>query len=206
MTEDGERWATRRALLAAGVSGVAAVAGCPGASESTPESAGDGGPSGDGSAPDGSTDTHDEATPGTDTPAGTNTPAETAAEPPTDLDPETVGELVLVDQVGYRPGDPKRAVVRVDAETFAVFDADGEAVASGDLSAPTDDDASGDTVRHAAFDGVTEPGTYRLAVGDGTVRQSDSHRRRNPQPRTGRIAPPARFDIARRGVERQTAG
>ncbi|WP_436907942.1 glycoside hydrolase family 9 protein [Halosimplex marinum] len=172
MVDDSERWASRRALLAAGVAGAAAVAGCPGGGGSTATPGGDEGPSdGDSGADGGDTPTasHD----GDD---GEGDDGETATDdaeadaPGSDGDAADPGQAVLVDQVGYRPDDPKEAVVRVDAATFAVTDAEtGETVASGDLSAPADDDASGDTVRHATFDGVTRPGTYRLAAGDGAV-------------------------------------
>jgi endoglucanase len=166
MVDDSGRWVSRRALLAAGVSGVTAVAGCPSGSGS-PAAPGDGGGAADG----------DEGATPTEPPSGddgsgdgpaTDAPATETAE--SGIDPAGPGQAVLVDQVGYRPGDAKTAVVRADAATFAVVDAEsGEAVAGGDLSGPTDDDASGETVRHAAFDGVTEPGTYRLTAGDGAV-------------------------------------
>ncbi|ELZ27473.1 LPXTG-motif cell wall anchor domain-containing protein [Halosimplex carlsbadense 2-9-1] len=163
MADDGERWASRRALLAAGVSGAAALAGCPGESGSTatPSGADSGAEGADASTGSGRGDRG-----GT---GATTDAAETDASG-TDTDPTEPGEAVLVDQVGYRPDDPKTAVVRADASTFAVTDAEsGETVASGDLAGPTDDDASGDTVRHAAFDDVRDPGTYRVTAGDGAA-------------------------------------
>ena len=173
MQRDSDAALSRRALLAAGVAGVAGMAGCPGQrtlTETRDTGTGSGsdgdsdavqGTGGSGDGDDGAVD--DGAAEG----GGAN---RTPADPPTDLDPESAGEAVLVDQVGYRPTDPKEAVVRADATAFTVFDAErGEAVTSGTLSEPMDDDASGDTVRHAAFDALQEPGTYQLAVGDGTV-------------------------------------
>ena len=180
MERDSEAALSRRALLAAGVSGMAGVAGCPGQGGSTEtpgkgdgsgsESGSDGGSDGDqgaggSGAGDGSGDGD-----GDDGAADGGGGDRTPADPPTDLDPESAGDAVLVDQVGYRPADRKEAVVRADATAYTVFDAEsGEAVTSGALSDRIDDDASGDIVRHAAFDGLTEPGTYQLAVGDGTV-------------------------------------
>jgi len=167
MADESERWASRRALLAAGASGVAALAGCPGGSGPT-------GTPGDGERTTGSdeseTPTESSSGGGSGDGEGAATDAAETDAPGSDIGPREPGQAVLVDQVGYRPEDRKEAVVRADGSTFAVTDADsGETVASGELSEPTADDASGDTVRHAAFDGVTESGTYRLAVGDGAV-------------------------------------
>ncbi len=93
----------------------------------------------------------------------------TEDEPALDAD-DGRGEDVLVDQVGYRPGDAKAAVVRTDADTFDVVDAgSGSVVASGDLSDPIDDENSGDTVRRAEFGDLTDPGTYVVAVDGGSV-------------------------------------
>ncbi|WP_123536789.1 glycoside hydrolase family 9 protein [Halosimplex salinum] len=171
MVDDSER-VSRRAMLAAGVTGVAAFAGCPGQGGSTAtQGERDGDAAGDGSDADGEpstdADTDADGDPGS---TEVNEPPETAADPPTELDPAESGESVLVDQVGYRPPDPKGAVVRADATAFTVFDAEsGDAVTSGELSDPSEDAASGDTVRHADFSGVSQPGTYQLALGDGSV-------------------------------------
>jgi len=183
--EDKDKDLTRRAYLAVSATSVAAVAGCPGGGSST-ESAAPGTDS-DGQTP---TDTDGESTDSpqgsdgtdamtdgsmdTETATGTDEPAETETAEPTDTDvepePADTGQGVLVNQVGYRPDDPKLAVVRTAAETYEVVDADsGEAVASGDLSDPTEDPNSGDTVRHAEFSGLSESGTYRLSVGDGAA-------------------------------------
>ncbi len=156
-------------MLAAGVAGAAAVAGCPGGSGSTAtpddEGSSDGDASARGDTPTASPDSEGDGETATDD-------AETDASA-SDGDAAEPGQAVLVDQVGYRPDDPKEAVVRADEATFEVVDAaSGETVTSGDLSAPTDDDASGDTVRHATFD-VREPGTYRLAAGDGAAQSRE---------------------------------
>ncbi|WP_049928116.1 glycoside hydrolase family 9 protein [Halopiger goleimassiliensis] len=76
---------------------------------------------------------------------------------------------VRVDQVGYLPDAAKMAVVLEDTETFEVKDATtGEVVYEGSVSAPMDDPASGQTVRHATFSDVTTPGEYVVAVDGGT--------------------------------------
>ncbi|WP_135363250.1 glycoside hydrolase family 9 protein [Halosimplex halophilum] len=77
-------------------------------------------------------------------------------------------QRVHVDQVGYRPSAPKRAVVAVDAERFAVREVGDESVVlSGGLSDPIDDPDAGETVRRADFSALSEPGEYRVAVGYG---------------------------------------
>ena len=77
---------------------------------------------------------------------------------------------VLVDQVGYRPGDEKVATVRADADSFRVLDAgDGSVVASGELTDPVEDPDSGDAVRRADFSDLREPGTYVVSVDDGAA-------------------------------------
>ncbi|WP_436925980.1 glycoside hydrolase family 9 protein [Halosimplex amylolyticum] len=166
MDEEGDAALSRRAMIAASACGVAGLAGCPGEGDSPATPSGEAGRNDPTeSDPDGRTDEPTATAAG-----GVTDSAETAADPPDELDPDETGESVLVDQVGYRPSDPKEAVVRTDATAFTVFDAEtGQAVASGALSAPTDDEASGDTVRHAEFDDVTEPGTYQVAVADGTA-------------------------------------
>jgi len=73
-------------------------------------------------------------------------------------------EYVAVDQVGYRPEEPKRAfVVGGEAEAFSV-QSDGETVLEGDLSEPIEDADSGDTVREARFDSLG-PGEYVVRAG-----------------------------------------
>jgi len=180
-----DRDVTRRAYLAASVSGAVFLAGCPGGGSST-ESAtpgtddgqtptdADGEPTdplqgSDPTATDGSMTTE---TPATDEAIDGSTATDEPPDTATDVEPEPAdtGQGVLVNQVGYRPADPKLAVVRTAAESYEVVDADsGEAVASGDLSEPTEDPNSGDTVHHADFTDVTESGTYRLSVGDGAA-------------------------------------
>ncbi len=71
---------------------------------------------------------------------------------------------VAVDQVGYRPDEPKRAfVVGGKPETFTV-ESDDETVFEGELGEPVDDADSGDTVREARFDALA-PGEYVVRAG-----------------------------------------
>ncbi|ELZ24171.1 LPXTG-motif cell wall anchor domain-containing protein [Halosimplex carlsbadense 2-9-1] len=90
-------------------------------------------------------------------------------------------ERVRVDQVGYLPSAPKRAVVAVEsdgstveAERFAVRDAgDGTVALAGALSNPIDSPDAGETVRRADFSTLSEPGEYRVAVGRGETADGD---------------------------------
>ncbi|WP_436910878.1 glycoside hydrolase family 9 protein [Halosimplex marinum] len=77
-------------------------------------------------------------------------------------------QRVHVDQVGYLPSAPKRAVAAVDAERFTVLEVgDGTVTLSGDLSEPVEDPDAGETVRRADFSALSDPGEYRVAVGHG---------------------------------------
>ncbi len=80
-------------------------------------------------------------------------------------------DAIRLNQVGFYPDGPKRAVV-VDAEAgaFAVRPAGGgEPVLTGTLSVAKTWDASGETVRLADFSSVTAPGDYVVEVaGVGT--------------------------------------
>ncbi|QPV62787.1 glycoside hydrolase family 9 protein [Halosimplex litoreum] len=90
-------------------------------------------------------------------------------------------ERVRVDQVGYLPSAPKRAVVAVEtdrstieAERFAVRECGpGDVVRSGALSDPVDDPDAAETVRRADFSTLSEPGEYRVAVGRGVTDDGD---------------------------------
>jgi endoglucanase len=90
----------------------------------------------------------------TDSPTPTGTPVER-------------GTSVLVDQVGYRPGETGGGVVRTEASTCSVLDAEtGETVAATSLSEPIEAPHAGETVRHATFE-VSGPGEYVLATDTG---------------------------------------
>ena len=146
----------RRAFLAAAAVSALPLAGC---------FAGDGGttgsPSATGTASETSptsgespTRTTDGTRKSTDSPTPTGTPGERGAS-------------VLVDQVGYRPGETGRGIVRTEASAFSVRDAEtGDTVASGSLSEPREATAAGETVRHATFE-VSDPGEYVLATDAG---------------------------------------
>jgi len=77
-------------------------------------------------------------------------------------------ERVRVDQVGYLPAAPKRAVAVAEAERFAVRErGDGTVAVAGDLSEPIEDPDAGETVRRADFSTLSESGEYRVAIGYG---------------------------------------
>ncbi|SFR88356.1 endoglucanase [Halomicrobium zhouii] len=145
MSDERRSLASRRAYLAASLGGVTSLAGCP-----SPYDRRRGVPT------------------ETETPTETATPTETPQ--PTVTEPATVGKDVLVDQVGYRPGDEKVAVVRTPAEAFDVVDVDSRSVVeSGELGDEIDDESSGDTVRQADFSDLSTPGTYALRTADGSA-------------------------------------
>jgi len=165
VTGRDRREATRRAFLAA-ASGAIPLTGClgDGGDTRTGTSTATDASTRTGTAP--STDTPRTPT-RADTPTRTDTAISTPTPTPTETPPGNRGTSVLVDQVGYRPEETGRGIVRTDASAFAVRDAgSGETVASGALSARIDAESAGETVRHATFD-APDPGEYVLAVDTG---------------------------------------
>lgn len=80
----------------------------------------------------------------------------------------TVGESVLVNQIGYRPNDNKIAIVRSETSSFNVIDTQTESVIHSDsLANEITDTSSGDTVHWADFSEVTDPGDYIVVTEDG---------------------------------------
>lgn len=81
-----------------------------------------------------------------------------------------VAAAINLNQLGFRPDDPKQAVI-ADAATgplsWQVVDARGSVVLRGRTTVGGDDAASGDHVHHAVFTALARPGGYRLRV-DGT--------------------------------------
>ena len=72
---------------------------------------------------------------------------------------------IRLNQVGFYPDGPKRAVVvGTDATTFEVHRSDGTTALAGALSDARRWSPSGETVRQADFSAVTEPGTYTVVV------------------------------------------
>jgi len=70
---------------------------------------------------------------------------------------------IHINQLGYRPEDPKKAVVPQDAAAFQIVRVCDEAVVySGTAGEPVTDCASADTVRVADFSGFTEAGEYTV--------------------------------------------
>jgi endoglucanase len=141
----------RRAFLTAVAASGLHVAGCLGDDDSSPtaDTPTDGPPPG--------------STASTDSDVPTDSPAST------DPLPDERGTSVLVDQVGYSPGEVVRGVVSAEASTFTVRDAgSGEVVANGVLSDPIDAGTAGETVRHAVVE-IPDPGEYVLAVDTGAA-------------------------------------
>jgi endoglucanase len=86
--------------------------------------------------------------------------------------------MIALNQVGFRPKHAKKAAVVLESAnaqaggSFRVVNAASGAVRSeGKLTAPAQDEASGDLVAWADFSSLTDPGTYRLEI---CGKQSDS--------------------------------
>jgi endoglucanase len=70
-------------------------------------------------------------------------------------------------QLGYRPHDPKKAVIPHNEHEFQIVRVSDEAVVySGTAGEPVTDSASKDTVRIADFSSLTEAGEYVVRVSD----------------------------------------
>ena len=81
--------------------------------------------------------------------------------------PQTPVADIRVNQAGYLPHAPKVAIVAAaqPAKRFQVIDRDsGRVVFRGELSPPSADADSGDTLKVADFSRVTRPGSYALEV------------------------------------------
>lgn len=78
---------------------------------------------------------------------------------------------INVNQIGYRPSDKKRAVVRnsTAGAEFEVVDASGdEVVFTGQLSGENRLGSSGDIVYYADFSKLTNPGRYYIRTKEGS--------------------------------------
>jgi endoglucanase len=76
---------------------------------------------------------------------------------------------IHLNQLGFEPDEPKRAIVADPAITplpWRLLDASGATVAKGQTLVTGNDAASGDHVHEVDFGSVRAPGTYRLRVGD----------------------------------------
>jgi endoglucanase len=77
----------------------------------------------------------------------------------------TINGKIHVNQVGYRTSDRKVAVINGSGGIFEVADArSGKMVFRSKTSGPIEDAMSGDTVYHADFSSVSEPGEYFVSV------------------------------------------
>ena len=93
--------------------------------------------------------------------AGLAAAAKLTAQTPAQTQP-----FCSLNQLGYRPRDPKTATLRglsSQDTTFTIRSLDSnELLFTGALPPPTLDNASGDQVRLATFSSLAKPGTYRL--------------------------------------------
>ena len=102
-------------------------------------------------------------------------PPPSEAPPPSEEPLEIIdlGEYDLmggihIDQLGYRPGDPKRAVIPEEESAFIIARvSDGAVLYKGTPSEPKISLAALETVRVADFSGFGEPGEYILCAGEG---------------------------------------
>ena len=79
-----------------------------------------------------------------------------------------MSQLILLDEIGYCPGDPKRAIYRGEGtpEFTVVKKSDGSVVFRGTAGRELESNAAGEKVRVLNFDEVTEQGEYILKVGE----------------------------------------
>jgi len=74
---------------------------------------------------------------------------------------------IHINQLGYRPGDPKRAVMPQNETEFQIIRvSDNAVVYEGKAGEPLADAASADTVRIADFSGLTDAGEYFVQAGE----------------------------------------
>ena len=151
MSEEGGPTSGRRAFLATAAVSTLPLAGCLGGDGGTVE-------------PPAATETTSE----TASTGRSSTPTRDGTRDPTDSPtPTERGTSVLVDQVGYRPEETGRGVVRTEAATCSVLDAEtGETAAAASLSEPIEATHAGETVRQATFE-VSGPGEYVLVTDTG---------------------------------------
>jgi endoglucanase len=75
---------------------------------------------------------------------------------------------IHINQIGYRPNDPKKAVIAHNETEFQIVRVSDDAVVySGTAGDPVADSASMDTVRVADFSGLTEAGEYVVRTAAG---------------------------------------
>lgn len=85
-----------------------------------------------------------------------------------DLGSASLMDTIHIDQLGYRPTDPKKAVLLTDSSAFSIARvSDGAVVLSGEASESMESAASKETVRIADFSALTEPGDYVVCADGG---------------------------------------
>ncbi len=86
----------------------------------------------------------------------------------TDIESPAATEAIAINQLGYLPAAAKQASIRGKATSFAVRSATGNNIVHrGQLSAPVNDAASGDTLQTADFSALRTPGHYVLELDSG---------------------------------------
>jgi len=74
---------------------------------------------------------------------------------------------IHINQLGYRPGDPKKAVIPQNETMFQIIRvSDNAIVYEGKAGEPFTDAASADTVRIADFSGLNDEGEYYIQAGE----------------------------------------
>ena len=105
-------------------------------------------------------------------PADSSDPSNEPSPSPTplrtvDLSGITFSEGIQLDQLGYRPGDPKKAVLPENTTDFQIVrTSDGVVLFEENTSDPAYSEASDELVRIADFTVLSEPGEYVLVAGD----------------------------------------
>ena len=83
---------------------------------------------------------------------------------------------IHINQLGYRPGDPKKATLTIDAQRFSVIrSSDAKIVFRDYAGTPFVDAASGDTVKIADFSYLSERGTYFITARDASGEKEESY-------------------------------
>ena len=88
-----------------------------------------------------------------------------------------IENTIYLNQLGYLPDGYKSAVVIGSSETFSIVEVESQTVVhKGSLGDPQYWEASGETVRQANFSDFTQPGSYRLQVGESRSHTFDINR------------------------------
>ena len=86
----------------------------------------------------------------------------TASSPVRQVD----SEKLLINQIGYPLGGPKKALSKAEAEAFILIDQEGNTVFEGKTKPARTWELSGDSVSELDFSSFDQEGTYRICVGE----------------------------------------